>query len=258
MKKIVTILLTLVLFLTATVLGVTSVYRVEKLDLNIRFVSEDAKAEAESLRLELIKLYEKESAFTVEAETAENTFVNYPYFRMTNFKIEYPNKLVIEAIEDAEVFSVKNGEEYYILGLDGTVLSVRETPQNRSDKKDNVAIEGMEVAGVKGQRCIGEKINGILPLLKELSLRFNGLRSNLVSVEYQLLGGTIEQYNLLTREGVVIRVRQAKEFVEEKAEKIANVYTSLKDDERLKGSIYAASGDGNTTVVYYPSEISFE
>lgn len=258
MKKIITILLTLVLFLSATALGVTSVYRVEKLDLNIRFVSEDAKIEAESLRLELIKLYDKESVFTVKRETAESTFANYPYFRMTDFKIEYPNKLVVEAIEDAEVFSVKNGEEYYILGLDGTILSVRETPENRSDKKANVAITGMEISGAKGQPCIGEKINGILPLLKELSVRFDGLRSNLVSVEYQLLGGTIEQYDLFTKEGVVIRVRQAKEFVEEKAEKIANIYLSLKDDERLKGSIYVASGDGKTTVVYYPTEISFE
>lgn len=258
MKKFITILLTVALFVTATVLGVNSVYRVDTLDLNIRFVSEDAKIEAESLRADLAELYEKESVFTVKQTDAENVFANYPYFRMTEFKKEYPNKLVIEATEDAEVFSVEKDGGFYVLALDGTVLSVRKTPENRSDGKPNVMINGMEVAGEKGELCISEKLNAVLPLLKELSTRFNGLRSNLVSVEYQLLGGTVEQYNLLTKEGVVIRVQQVKELVAEKAEKITQVYFSLEDDERLKGSIYATNGSGKANAVYYPTDILFE
>ena len=258
MKKVLTILLTVALFLTATALGVNSVYRVESLDLKIQYVSEDAKTEAESLRNELLALYEKESMFSVKQETAGAVLANYPYFRMNSFKTEYPNKLVIEVIEDAEVFSVKNGDNYYILSLDGTVLSIRENPENRSDKKENVVLENMEISGEKGQFCVGEKINEILPLLKELSVRFNGLRSNLVSVEFQILGGSIEQYNLITREGVVIRVRQASELVVEKAEKIATVYASLEDEERLKGSIYVTNGNGTATVLYYPTEIPLE
>lgn len=258
MKKILTILLTVVLFASATALGVNSVFRVDALDLNIRFVSEEAKTEAEALRLELIELYEKENTFTVKQTDAENVFANYPYFRMTHFKKEYPNKLVIEATEDAEVFSVEKDGEYYVLALDGTILSVRKSAENRSDGKPNVVIRGVEIVGEKGSVCIGEKLNAILPLLKELSIRFNGLRSNLVSVEYQLLGGTIEQYNLFTKEGVVIRVQQARDLVAEKAEKIAETYLSLADEERLKGSIYVTNSAENANVVYYPTDLSFE
>ena len=174
MKKIVTILLTVALFVTATALGVNSVYRVDTLDLNIRFVSEDAKMEAESLRAELVDLYEKESVFTVKQTDAESVFANYPYFRMTGFKKEYPNKLVIEATEDAEVFSVEKDGEYFVLALDGTVLSIRKTAENRSDGKPNVTIKGMEISGGKGEFCVGEKLNAVLPLLKELSTRLTG------------------------------------------------------------------------------------
>ena len=256
MKKIITILLTVALFVTATALGVNSVYRVESLDLKIQFVSEEAKTEAESLRQDLFALYENENLFVVKQEASEEIFANYPYFRLTSFKIEQPNKLVIEAVEDAEVYSVKKGDKYYILSLDGTVLSIRDASENRSDNKPNVIIENMEISGEKGQLCVGEKLNAILPLLKELSSHLNGLRSNLVSVAFQVVGGSIEQYDLQTREGVVIRVRQAGDFVAEKAKEIANLYAALEDDERLKGSIYAASGNENVTVVYYPNEIS--
>jgi hypothetical protein len=258
MKKFITIVLTVALFITAAALGVNSVFRVESLDLKIQCVSEEAKAEAQELREELLSLYEKESVFAVKQEDADGVLANYPYFRITSFKVAYPNKLLIEAIEDAEVFSVKNGESYYILSLDGTVLSVRETAENRSDNQPNVVISNMDVSGEKGQLCVGEKINTILPLLKELSFHFNGLRANLVSVEFQVVGGSIEQYNLTTREGVVIRVRQASELVQEKAERIAKLYASMEDGDRLKGSIYAASGNGNCAVVYYPTEIPLE
>ncbi len=258
MKKIITIILTVVLFVAATALGVNSVFRVDSIELKINYVSEDAKAEAELLRKELAELYEKESAFSVTALDSESVFAKYPYFRLTSFKKEYPNKLVIEASEDAEVFSVKSGENYYILALDGTILSVRKTAENRSDGKPNVLLNGIEISGEKGQPCIGEKLNRMLPLLQELSVRFDGLRSNLVEVNYSLKGGSIEQYDITTREGVVICVQRIDEFVAEKAEKISNLYFSLEDGERLKGYIYATNGAEKATVVYNPTEIFFE
>lgn len=258
MKKIITIVLTAVLFFVATALGVNSVFRVDSIELKINYVSEEAKTEAESLRNDLAQLYEKESSFKVGASDAESVFAKYPYFRLTDFKKEYPNKLVIEATEDAEVFSVKNGDSYYILSLDGTILSIRESSENRSDGKANVLLNGIEISGEKGQRCIGEKLNRMLPLLQELSVQFNGLRSNLVEVNYSLKGGSIEQYDITTREGVIICVQRIDEFVSEKAEKISKLYFSLEDGERLKGYIYATNGSEKATVVYNPTEIFFE
>ncbi len=258
MKKIITIILTAILFVAAAALGIDSVYRVDEVALEINYVSEDAKSEAAALKKELTELYKKQSVFRVNEEDSKEIFARFPYFRLTDFKKEYPDKLIVEATEDAEVFAVKQGEEYYILSLDGTILSVRNSPQNRSDGKDNVLIEGMEIAGDKGTVCQGEKFLKALPFLKELSIRFDGLRSNLVKVGYELKGGAIEQFNVKTREGVEIRVQKIEEFTQEKAEKVAQAYLGLQDVERLTGYIYATNGTDKVTVAYYPSEIPFE
>lgn len=258
MKKVITIILTVALFIAAAALGIDSVYRVGEVALEINYVSEEAKTEAEALEKELSELYGKQSIFRVKKEDAESVFARFPYFRLTDFKKEYPDKLVVEATEDAEVFAVKSGEKYYVLALDGTILSVRNSPQNRSDGKDNVLIEGVEISGERGELCQGEKINRALPFLKELSARLDGLRSNLVKVEYELKGGSIEQYNLVTREGVKIQVQKIQEMTSEKAEKVAKTYLGLEDSERLTGYIYATNGAEKATVAYYPTEIPFE
>lgn len=258
MKKVLTILLTVALFLAATALGIDNVYRVSEVSLEINYVSEEAKSEAESLEKELTALYEKQSSFRVKKEDAEEIFSKFPYFRLTDFRKEYPDKIIVEATEDAEVFAVKKGEEYYILSLDGTILSVRNTPSNRSDGRDNLLINGVEIEGEKGELCKGEKIEKLLPFLKELSKNLDGLRANIVEVGYELQGGSIEQFNVKTREGVQIKIQRIEEFTSEKAEKVAKTYLELADGERLVGYIYATNGVEKVTVAYYPTEIPFE
>ena len=110
MKKIITIVLTAVLFLSAVVLGINSVYRVTEVALEINFVSEDAKTEAEELKARLLETYDKRSVFEVKQEESDSIFAEFPYFRLTAFKKEFPNRIVVEATEDAEVFAVSAGE----------------------------------------------------------------------------------------------------------------------------------------------------
>ena len=260
MKKIITIVLTAVLFISAVVLGVNSVYRVSEVALEINYVSEDAKAEAEELKARLLETYNKRSVFDVKQEESEEVFAQFPYFRLTAFKKEFPNRIVVEATEDAEVFAVSAGEGkgYYILGLDGTILSIRETTMNRSDKAENILITGVEISGEKGSVCVGEKFTKLLPFLKELSNGLNGLRSNVKTIEYRIYGGNIEQYNFTMWEGVTLSVQRVGEFVKEKASMVTKKYLALSDQELLGGYLYATNSQEKATVVYYPTEIPLE
>ena len=260
MKKIITIVLTAVLFISAVVLGVNSVYRVTEVALEINFVSEDAKAEAEELKSRLLEVYDKRSVFEVAKEDSEEVFAQFPYFRLTAFEKEFPNRLVVEATEDAEVFAVSAGagKGYYILGLDGTILSIRETTLNRSDNAENILIEGVEISGEKGSVCVGEKFTKLLPFLKELSNGLNGLRSNVKKIEYRVYGGNVEQYDFTMWEGVTLSVQKVGEFVKEKANLVIQKYLALNDQELLGGYLYATNSQGKATVVYYPTEIPLE
>lgn len=258
MKKIITIVLTAILFLSAVVLGVNSVYRVSEVALEINYVSEEAKEEAELLEERLYTVYEKRSIFEATSEDSESVFAEFPYFRLTDFKKEYPNKIIVEATEDAEVFAVASAEadEYYILGLDGTILSIRENALNRSDNAPNVLIEGVNISGRKGEICTSEEIVKLLPFLKEFSARMDGLRANITKIEYKIYGGNVEQYNFSMREGVTLMLQKADEMPQEKANKVAEKYASLEEKELLSGYLYATNNEEKATVLYSPTEIT--
>lgn len=258
MKKFITIVLTAILFVAAVVLGVNSVYRVSEVALEINYVSEEAKLEAELLEERLSAVYGKRSIFEVKANDSESVFAEFSYFRLTDFKKEYPNKIVVEATEDDEVFAVASevADEYYILALDGTILSIRENALNRSDNAPNILIDGVHISGEKGEICTSEEIVKLLPFLQELSTCMDGLRANITKIEYVIYGGNVEQYNFSMREGVTLMLQKADEMAKEKANKVAEKYASLEDKELLSGYLYATNSDEKATVVYSPTEIT--
>ena len=65
MKNLIAILLTAVIFVAVAVLGVSTVYRVSAVTLEVSVVSDDARTEASTLEKQLSALYKKESIFSV-------------------------------------------------------------------------------------------------------------------------------------------------------------------------------------------------
>ena len=82
-KKIVTVILTAILFLSAALIGVANVYRVDSVVLNAGTVSSAARAEAEALKKELEEAYAGESSIFAGETVAKEIFEKYPYFRMS-------------------------------------------------------------------------------------------------------------------------------------------------------------------------------
>ena len=124
-KSILVIILTVLVFLSAPVLGVSSVYQVEEVTVRTSLVSEAAQAEAEALQKRLLEVYERKSTLFLEQTEAVDVMEEFPYFRMLSFEKSYPNRIIISVSEDAEVYAVPTlsvENEYYILGEDGTVL----------------------------------------------------------------------------------------------------------------------------------------
>ena len=70
MKKILTIVLSVVIFLAAAFIGVANVYRVDGVVLDAKTVSEEAKIEAKQMQVELEEAYRGESSLFAKNEAA--------------------------------------------------------------------------------------------------------------------------------------------------------------------------------------------
>jgi hypothetical protein len=226
------------------------------LTLDVSVISEAAKEEAEELQAKLLDGYRDESVFSVTETKAEEIFADFPYFRMVSFEKSYPNRLVIAASEDAEVFAVETEEEYYILGSDGTVLGIRSDASNRSDGKANVILVGLSATGERGQTLTGDdNIPALLSMCRILSTLFGGLRSNLVSVEVvdPISSLASVEFHFKMREGVSVTVINPLNQPERKASALASAYLNMKEEERLGGVLVVADkadSDGELNVTY--------
>lgn len=240
-KTFVTILLTAVILIAAATLGVTTVYRVSAVTLEVSVVSEEAKAEAESLEARLSARYKKQNIFTVKSGAAKEEFADYPYFRLTGFKRSYPNRLIVTATEDAEVYAAEKPDSsgYYILGADGTLLCERTTPENRTDKKNNVILKGVFVSGELGSVPEDKDFTAALAFCCSIDGLFGGIRSNVVSVSLRAPASSSE-YSVLQidmREGVKVNVYNPSGESGKKAAAFCEFYCGLSAAERLSGRI---------------------
>ena len=251
-KKLIVILLTVLVFLSAALVGVTSVYQVEDVAVKASVVTEVAKSEAEALQVRLKAAYEKQVSFFADEDEAEEILADFPYFRMVSFTKSYPDKIIIEVKEDAEVYAVPSTTVgmYYILGADGTVLGIRESYVNRLDGAENVLLKGLSVTGEKGSKLTGDDcFSTMLAIGAKMAEMPIELRRNVVSIEvFTRTPETI--FKVSMREGVAIYIGEPNTRTSEKTEAAVNKYLSLSDTQKLTGRIVVSGVAGELIVVY--------
>ena len=252
-KKVLTVFLTVILFLAAVFLGGATVFRVDDVALVATVVSEEAKSETTKLQEEILALYKEESIFSVDKSALDKVLKDYPYLRVTGFEKAYPNKIVVTLLEEAESYAVQRAEGgFYILGASGIVLDIRSTNVNRLDQKANVALNGLTVTGKKGGTLTGDDcFASMFALCNTLDEKLGGIRSNVVSVE--VLARTPEIFYMITmREGLKIYVNNPAVLTTQKAEKALNAYMALSNEERMPGRLNVRESDGEVLVAYSP------
>lgn len=244
-KTLVTVLLTVILFISACVLTVATVYRVSAVTLEISVVSEEAKGEAEELEKAIAAKYKKESIFSVTKRAAKKEFERYPHLRMTGFENSYPNRLIVKGIEDPEVYAVEKENGYYILGGDGAVLCERETPLNRSDGKNNVVLKGVTVSCGKGEIPTDSDFTTAFALCKALDERLDGIRANILTATLEKPTSKPEDaiLRLFSKEGVEMVVYHPLQNATLKADALAEYYKNMNTVDRLSGTVFV-SDDG--------------
>lgn len=244
-KKIVTILLTVIVFLATAFLGVSAVYRVEEVTLIAHNVSAPAAYEAEQLKERLEKAYLKRSTILADDAAAKEAIADFSYFRLTGFEKDYPGRLVITATEDIETYAVARGDKFAVYSAEGTLLSVRESQKNRADGTDNLPVLGVESEG-ETERNFAE--TGVFTILRALDLALSGIRGNVIKAELSAPTSRPEDSFLTVwfREGVQAVVYAPDASPQAKAEALYTSYArNLTEAQRLSGTIYVAL-DGTT------------
>ncbi|MBQ7831415.1 MAG: hypothetical protein IJ393_05025 [Clostridia bacterium] len=253
-RKFIVVALTVLIFLSVAILGFATIYRVDEVTLKASVVSDAAKEEAQALQNRLTEAYKKDGILFADDEEAQEIIKEFPYFRITGFEKDYPNRLIISIQEDAEVYAVaqENSPNYYILGEDGTVLGIRETYINRLNGEENVLLKGLNATGEKGKALSGDTcIPSMLTLCKALSENLDGIRKNVVSVEVYSRSPELI-YRITMREGVAIYVGAPETNTAEKAKMAIDKYLSLTNEEKLTGRIMVSDSTGTIVVVYSP------
>ncbi len=251
MKKVLTIILTVLVFLSAATLGVSTVFRVQSVAVEATVVSDGATEEVNQMKGDLEAFYKDRSMFSVKAENAQSIFLEYPYFRLIEFKKTYPNKLLIKIVEDAEVYAVADDEKgYYILGRNGVVLDIRQTIENRLDKGDNVRLTGLNATGEKGGTLSDDELfPSMFTLCKKMDEALDGIRRNVLSVEV-LRRAPETTYLACMREGVKIYIDDPMTLTEEKASVAVQKYLELTDSQKMTGRILVVSVEGTASASY--------
>ncbi len=251
-KKLWVILLTALIFISVSILGISAACRVEQVTLNTSLVTQEAKAQAEELQKRLDEAYDKDSVFFADDTKALEILKEFPYFHITAFEKSYPNRLIIKVVEDAEVYAVekKAGEEYYILAADGTVLDIRATAFNPLNGEENVVIKGLNVTAENGKQPTGDEyFLSLLNLCEELSSKLGGIRRNVIAVEVFARGP--EPIFLITmREGVKLYIGAPDVRTGEKVEKALGAYMGLTGEQKSSGRIAVSDKDGEILCSY--------
>ena len=253
-KKFWVILLTVLVFISGTILGISAVYRVDDVTVNVSYVTEEAKAEGEKLQKDLEEAYERSSIFFAKENKTQEVLSKYPYFRITSFEKSYPKRLIIGVAEYAELYAIEKtvGEEYFILGADGTVLDIRNTHVNALNGETNVLWKGLTVTAENGSIPTGDEcFSTVLNLCNKLSEKLQGIRRNVVSVEV-LYRNPETVFCIQMKEGVKIYVKAPQTMTNEKVEAAVNEYLSLASEKKLTGRILITENEGQILHSYSP------
>ncbi|MBR2375652.1 MAG: hypothetical protein IKA88_05135 [Clostridia bacterium] len=258
-KKLLIILLTTLVFLSAVFLGGATVYRIDAVTLIAHDVSDAAKAEEQELVARLEQSYKGDNILFADRSEATKLLAEFPCLRLSGFKKEYPNRIVVEVTEDPEVYALQSSSdsgEYYILGETGAVLGVRDSYINRLDGEKNVLLQGVTVTGDRGEVPTGDaRFAPMLAVCAKLSELLGGIRRNVICVEALTQtpdGIEIPQtiFRITLVEGVKLYLYAPETYTAEKTQAGLEKYFALSDVERTTGRIAVSEVNGELIVTY--------
>ncbi len=249
-KTLVVISLTIVVFLCAIVLGVATVFRVDRVTVETVAVSTQAKTEAQALEKKIRENAVGKNALFLDVKEIEDLTEEFSYLNVTSVEKDYPDGILVKVTEEKEAYAVAYENGYYILNENGKVLTTKETPVNRLDGEPNLLLEGFVFTGVENGTLVGDgAFASTLSVLQFVGEELGGVRRNVLSL--RLVNSAPETIVCLTmREGVKVYLGNVSQNLQEKVKKAMDEYLLLSDGQRLTGRLLVSETEGQLVVSY--------
>lgn len=287
-KKTIVIIYAVAVFLIIFLITFNTVCSVSQFEVVYDAGSPDMIAKAEQVQNELEERYLRKNYLFFEEENVYSTVaeIGGGYLEVTSVKKVFPNKISVSVKEKYEAYTFVSGGKYYVVGDDGTVLSVSDKNENNIEGR-NIEIVGIEfnTPQVGDKFTVTESFTKAYAALRTFINEVNarGLRGNILRIEYGTDGGNTDQwfdnswFLIDTVEGVRIQIIDPeRNDMSAKAKLALDVYDTLKvidpdtgeaielgPDARMNGYIHVTDRYehvGNTveyrdtTVIYSPND----
>ena len=293
-KKTIVIIYAVAVFLIIFLITFNTVCSVSQFEVVYDAGSPKMIAKAEQVQNELEERYLRKNYLFFEEENVYSTVaeIGGGYLEVISVTKVFPNKISVSVKEKYEAYTFVSGGKYYVVGDDGTVLSVSDKNENNIEGR-NIEIVGIEfnTPQVGDKFTVTESYAGVYAALRAFIDEVNEreLRGNILRIEYGTDGGatgtwTDNSWFLIdTVEGVRIQIIDPErsivgqgDLMSKKAQLALDVYDTLKvidpdtgeeielgPEARMNGYIHVTDEyeyDGNsvtyidTTVVYSPND----
>ena len=240
-KRIIAVsICSLLLLLAAIAAGLNAIFSVTSVKVNFSVFSEEARKEAKSLQEELDSFVGASTTF-LNLDDVKQTVAKYPSFRLESAEKDFPQTVVLSVTERRETFALKREDgKYDIYDSEGAYLGVKEKNVNRADGAENILLEGFSLTAETGKIAQGDRFAELLLAVSAFEAQTGSARMNIKSVAFVRPLETdvrTESFELQTREGVTVILHNPSVKAGEKAEKAAQKYIGLEDEDRMFGKI---------------------
>lgn len=279
-KRIFVISSAVAVFIIVFLIAFSAVCSIAQFDVVYDAGSQQMIAVSERVQQQLEEKYLRKNYLFFEEENIREVVADEGngYLEVTGIEKIFPNKIRVTVKEKYEAYTFVLNDTYYVVGDDGTVLSIAAKNEN------NIAGRNIEIVGIGfNEPKVGEEFtvtteyrsaySALQTLIGEIKSR--GMRGNILRITY----GQDEDYDpadwltnawfvIETVEGVQMRIIDPARNSAEKVRLALDMYedpyvlvngdrVELGDEGRMNGYIYVTDlfdGSGGISAVYSPTD----
>ncbi len=246
-----------VIFIIVFLITFNSICAIKQIDVKFNVSSEVAKEQSVELQKEMNGFLNKNFLFFKSGEI-EKIFdrEENAHFKLLSVEKKFPNKVIVNVVEMYENYAFYDSvnQRYIVTDTSGEIIIFKDDVKNNLNG-NNVDIKGFSFNDENIGDCVSviesEAIyfKGVKSALSYFNAALGGVRTNIVSVDVDLLKGTAL---FQTQEGVQFYFTDISKYSNELFEKVCDTYKNeLSDGEKTYGRIAAFIKDSNTPDVQY-------
>jgi len=233
-KRIIAVFILLV-FCAALAIGSSTVFTIAEVKASYTLLSQEQKDKITDVD-SLLNEFEGKNIMLLKNSEISSILKDYTYLKVTEINKVYPNTITIKIVERKEIFAVLKDQNYYMIDIDGFVLSKKSVNQNNIDNQSNIILQ------VEGNFNVGEYAditdNDLFECLLNISKLTDTFFKSINPNDY--IRNTLKKIsivndmniNLIMSEGLVVSITDAKNKAEEKLSVALTSYNLLSPEQK--------------------------